>query len=357
MILKCAVGVAGFLSLMLGSSAYAASPAGSTTPTISPATAEEYIHPHDLIDVGGGRKMNLFCMGTGGHTVLFDAGGSDWSAIWALVQPAVAEHARACSYDRAGLGYSDPSRDPRAAVFIADDLHALIRAAKIDTPVLLVGHSLGGFNMKLYAALYPEDVAGLVLVDPFEESLAARTQNALVAKFGAARTADLELRFLGYIPPGAAHYADCAAAARSHDLDPASELFKNCADPAQPSLGPKIGAEWQRLQVKSAYQEAQASEISNADDNRYDGLYAMLFSKHPLGGKPLIVLTSDFYDPKNPVSLAGYFVRNFAADQTAALSTRGVHRIVPNTRHYIQIDQPQAVIDAVNEVLGEVGAK
>ncbi len=84
--------------------AHAASPAVATTPTVTPAIAAEYVHPHELIDIGKGRKMNLFCMGKGSHTVIFDSGGSDWSVIWALVQPGIAAHARACTYDRAGVG-------------------------------------------------------------------------------------------------------------------------------------------------------------------------------------------------------------------------------------------------------------
>ena len=161
--LRDAIGIAGSLLLVFGPSARAANPAEATTPAVSPAIAAQYVHPHQLIDVGQGRKMNLFCMGNGSRTVIFDAGGSDWSVIWALVQPAVAKHARACTYDRAGMGYSDPSDEPRSPVAIVEDLQKLIRAAKINTPLVLVGHSLGGFNMKLYAALHPKDVQGAVV--------------------------------------------------------------------------------------------------------------------------------------------------------------------------------------------------
>jgi pimeloyl-ACP methyl ester carboxylesterase len=324
------------------------------TSVISPALAAQYVHPHQLIDVGGGRKMNLFCMGTGSHTVIFDAGGGDWSVIWALVQPGVAAHARACSYDRAGMGYSDPSDYPRSPLYIVEDLHALIRAAKIDTPVILVGHSLGGFNMKLYAALYPKDVAGLVLVDPAEDREVTRTHNALLAKFGATATAEQELQYLTQNDA-----EECATAARVHDLDPKSDLYKKCTDPAWKQLGPVIAAERQKIQVKRAYQVAQASEYAHDiyTDTGSDGVYSNLFSKHALGDKPLIVLTQSMYNPKNPMAPLNKFAWDLLHEQTAALSTRGINRFVPESSHNIQMDHPQVVIDAINEVLHDIAPK
>jgi pimeloyl-ACP methyl ester carboxylesterase len=337
--------------------AHAASPAA--TPTAPPAVAANYVHPHERVDIGKGRKMNLFCMGNGGRTVVFDSGLSDWSSIWALVQPGVAAHARACSYDRAGMGYSDPSDEPRSPIAVVEDLHKLIHAAKIGTPVVLVGHSLGGFNMKLYAALYPEDVAGLVLVDPSEERTYARTRDALREKFGVAVAAKLELSDLTDLSGAIARYDGCAAVARVHDLDPTSDLYKHCTDPVRPPLGPEIAAERQKIQVKKAYQDTQASELANSvyGDPRPNDAYAMLFSGHALGDKPLIVLTHGIYDSKDPVDTADFFAWNAVHDQTAALSTRGVNRIVPETHHNIEVDRPQAIVDAVNEVLNEIASK
>jgi len=328
----------------------------AAVPTVPPAIAADYVHPQDLVDIGGGRKMNLFCMGQGNHTVIFDAGGSDWSVIWALVQPGVAAHARACSYDRAGLGYSDPSDEPRSPIAIVEDLHNLIHIAKISTPVIVVGHSAGGFNMKLYAALYPDDVAGLVLVDPSEERIIARLRAAWIAKVGTVLTAKTELLNSGASTNRAiSQFNDCAAAARIRNLDPTSDMYKDCISQPFAALGPEIAAEWKKIQVTRAYQDAQASEYANgifSNNPRADDAYAMLFSGRAVGDKPLIVLTDD----NLPIGPIGSPLNDTHA-QTAALSTRGVNRIVPGSHHYIQIDHPQVVIDAIREVLDEITPK
>jgi pimeloyl-ACP methyl ester carboxylesterase len=295
-------------------------------------------------------------MGKGDRTVLFDAGGSDWSVIWALVQPAVAANARACSYDRAGLGYSDPGPGPRTPIAIVEDLHALIHAGGLKTPLVLVGHSLGGFNVKLYAALYPEDVAGLVLVDPAEERSDERTRALLSAEFGATLTARAELLDLTGFPPIVARYRQCAAAAEAHDLDPDTIAYKRCSDPVRTPLGPAIAVERRKIQVTAAYQQAQASEIANSvyGDPQPDSVYAGLFRPGAFGNKPVVVLTHGIYDPADPLDVVSFKGGIALHEESAALSTRGRHRVVPDTHHNIEIDAPQAIIEAVREVLREL---
>ena len=117
-----------------------------------------------LVDVGG-YKLYLECIGTGTPTVILESGanGTDWS----FVEPSVASFTRVCAYDRAGTGSSEPRPAGIAATAsrVAAELHTLVAAAGIEGPDVLVGHSLGGFYSHLYAKLYPNDVAGLVLVD------------------------------------------------------------------------------------------------------------------------------------------------------------------------------------------------
>jgi pimeloyl-ACP methyl ester carboxylesterase len=120
--------------------------------------------PGQLVDVGG-RRLHLSCLGSGSPTVILEAGASGTSAHWAWVQPAVAAATRVCAYDRAGMGWSDPGPEPRDAGQVAADLHTLLTNAGIDGPYLLAGHSFGGLFARAYAARYPDEVAGLVLVD------------------------------------------------------------------------------------------------------------------------------------------------------------------------------------------------
>ncbi|MGC9198204.1 MAG: alpha/beta fold hydrolase [Acidobacteriaceae bacterium] len=331
----------------------------AVTPVVSPAMGEEYARPHELVDVGGGRKMNLFCMGTGTPTVVFDSGLSDWSSIWALVQPGVARVTRACSYDRAGMGYSDFSAAPRTPVSIDEDLHTLLHNAKIAMPVVLVGHSLGGFNMKLYAALYPKEVAGLVLVDPSEERSYERTVAAVDARYGAAVMARISLDDIAETTMAITHYSQCAEMAARKDLDPESDVYKMCTDPVRPPLGPAIAAAREKIQVTGAYQETQASELAYSiyGDPRGDAIYARLFAGQPFGARPLIVLTHSIYDAKDTDAAAEFFAWNTLHNQTARLSRRGVNRIVPGTHHNIEVDKPQAIVDAVTEVVKRVRAQ
>jgi len=134
-----------------------------------------YLKAQQLVRVDGDRRLNLYCTGKGSPTVIFDSGLGEGLNVWALVQPQVAKTTRACSYDRAGLGFSDPTNEERTSAFLVADLRKLIVAARIKPPYVLVGHSFGGMNIKLFAETYPRDVAGLVFVDPSHEDLAQRS--------------------------------------------------------------------------------------------------------------------------------------------------------------------------------------
>jgi pimeloyl-ACP methyl ester carboxylesterase len=322
---------------------------------VDPSIINEFAKPHQLVRLEDGRRINLFCMGSGDRTVLFDAGGSDWSVVWALVQPVIASKAKACSYDRAGLGYSDSSPAPRTPVSIVDDAHALISTA-LKGPVILVGHSLGGFHAKLHAALYPNDVEGLVLVDPAEDRWWDRTRAATRKKYGARLAARSELLDESFFARLEARYRDCVTAARTADLDPKSTAYRRCSDPPRPQLGAEIATERARLQVKATYQEAQASEIANSvyAGKGGDEAYSDLFKPGAVGSKPVIVLTHGRYDANDPVDSLGQFQSLALHRQTAALSSKGVQRVVPDTGHYIELDAPDAVISAIEEVLSAV---
>jgi pimeloyl-ACP methyl ester carboxylesterase len=117
-----------------------------------------------MVDVGG-HRLHINCTGTGSPTVVIDAGLGDWSTSWGFVQPEVAKVTRVCTYDRAGMGWSEPGPLPRVASQFAKELHALLHNAKIPGPYILVGHSLGGLPVRMFTHDYPSEVAGVVLID------------------------------------------------------------------------------------------------------------------------------------------------------------------------------------------------
>jgi pimeloyl-ACP methyl ester carboxylesterase len=123
-----------------------------------------YPMPGQLIDVGG-YKMHLYCTGQGNPPVILDSGLGDSYISWRKVQPEIAKFVLVCSYDRAGMGYSDPSPRPRTSRVFAEELHELLHAAGVAPPYILVGHSFGGFNVRLFASRYRSETAGMVLVD------------------------------------------------------------------------------------------------------------------------------------------------------------------------------------------------
>lgn len=129
------------------------------------ADAASYPAPGQLVDVGG-YKLHINCTGEGSPTVILDAAADMMSSDWAWIQPEIAKQTRVCAYDRAGMGWSDPGPAPRDARQAVTELHTLLANAGISGPYILVGHSVAGLYARLYAAQYPDEIAGMVLVDP-----------------------------------------------------------------------------------------------------------------------------------------------------------------------------------------------
>jgi pimeloyl-ACP methyl ester carboxylesterase len=128
------------------------------------ADVRAYPPPGQLVDVGGYR-LHINCVGTGSPTVVIDAGWGDWSGGWSRVQPEAAKTTRVCTYDRAGMGYSEPGPLPRTAEQFAKELHTLLQHAAIPGPYVLVGHSMGGAPVRVFAHTYAAEVAGVVLIE------------------------------------------------------------------------------------------------------------------------------------------------------------------------------------------------
>lgn len=306
------------------------------------ATADAFAKPHRLVNIGG-RKMNLYCSGQGATTVVFDAPSGEAGWNWFRVQPAVARHARACVFDRAGLGFSDPAQRPNTSENVAEDLHKLLAGAGVKPPYVLVGNSLGGANVQVYAYRYPTEVKGLVLVEPQHEDETSRLDKA---SQGNIRKIDAMLTEQN-------NY--CMAAARK-GMKPGSEERTNCIGNPAENYGPTLGAAVMTAEAKPAYWRTTIDEwnaIKVSDEQ-------LRKRRRPLGDLPVVVLTrgvSPYAIPGKPQSALNKAMEDENAaiqKETAALSTRGKQRVVPGAGHVIHADKPDAVVDAVLEVLREV---
>lgn len=319
-----------------------AAAAKGTAPTPTVITDVAFIQPASLVDIGNGRRMNIDCIGHGSPTVIFEAGLGDQIRAWVMVQPAIAKVTRACSYDRAGLGFSDSSGRPGTAENAVDDLHRLLAAAWVKPPYVLVGHSLGGLYMQLFADHYRSEVAGMVLVDPVSFDQGSR-YDAL----DPAMTVE-NRKFVRFL------HDQCIPAARKGYVGEAS-LFKKCVGEADPHFSAAFNHGFLANHSTPKYMQAAWSEWANVFTVSSDEVRA---AKRSYGGMPLVVLSRAPFPRQPHETQAMRDAKNYLwvemHDDIAALSTRGVNEIVPGAGHYIQFDTPGVVIDAIRHTIDTV---
>jgi pimeloyl-ACP methyl ester carboxylesterase len=327
-----------FALLLLGTSVQALGP--KTSGVI--VTDLSYVTPARVVDIGEGRKMNILCVGEGAPTVVFEAGLADQVSTWATVQPNIAHRTRTCSYDRAGFGFSDPVDRPVTSANVVDDLHRLLTAASIRPPYVLVGHSLGGLYVRLYAANHRSDVVGMILVDPTSEDQ-GRRYFALDPSMKIANERYVESRRQECIPMAA------------RGFDKASEAYERCIGGPDPRFSTAFNDALAASRSNEAYFRAEWSEWVNTFTTSSDQVRT---ARRNFGDMPLIVLTRAPYQKQSNESQEMRDAKNRLwmelHDDLARLSTRGVNRVVPNAGHNIQLDQPAAVVDAIFEVLQEI---
>jgi len=300
----------------------------------------ELIKEH-LVDIGGGRHLNMACIGSGAPTVVFELGGLSHLLHWQKIQQPVSALTRACFYERAGFGFSDPAGRAITADNVADDLHTLLHAAGIAGPIVLVGHSLGGVYATHYTDKYESEVAGLVLIDPAFVDMLDPAANPAAAEM--AQTYDQET----------AAFQPCAALAREGKLsqtDPhgcfqvaagrtPDEIKYLMHQFTRPDMYDSIIAEGGNLSSRAGQPAVDYLEIKQA--------------ARSWGDKPVIVLTAGA-DPDQPKDKGYAAFWKSGHDKLAARSTRGESIVVPNTAHYIQLDQPDQVVAAIRKVVLEV---
>lgn len=287
-----------------------------------------YPPPGELVDVGGYR-LHLYCMGQntdGRPTVILETGlgGSATSADWAWVQPEIAKTTRACAYDRAGLGWSDRSPQPRDAQHIAAELHTLLQNSQTPGPYVLVGWSYGGLYVRVYAAQYPEETAGLVLLDSslpeqctatpaWQQQCAStiRTNSVarVIARLGVIRVIGLLQPPSGLPSPQSEELLASFSAAKDWDAQLA---------------------------------EFQASPATSAQ---------VLSSKGVLGGTPLYVLTATDHEAPRDMEQAWQVWQS----GLTALSTNSVQRVLPGATHaslVLSSTVSRASVEAILQVVG-----
>ncbi|HEX7369745.1 MAG TPA: alpha/beta hydrolase [Rhodanobacteraceae bacterium] len=298
-----------------------------------------FIRPARLVNIGDGRRMDLYCLGHGSPTIIFDAGLGDQIRAWALVQPAIAKMTRTCSYDRAGLGFSDPSGRSGTAANAVDDIHRLLTAASIKPPYVLVGHSLGGLYMQLFADRYLAEVAGMVLVDPvsFDQG---RRYHALDPTMTVQNREFVDFLHDKCIPAADKAYVGEAA------------LFKKCVGGPWPRFSAAFNRAFLDNHSTATYMQAAWSEWANVFTVSSGEVRA---AKRSYGNLPLIVLSRAPFPRLPHETQAMRDAKNYLwvelHDDIAALSSRGVNEIVPGAGHYIQFDKPQVVIDAIRHTI------
>jgi pimeloyl-ACP methyl ester carboxylesterase len=271
----------------------------------APAAAAPFDAPVTLED---GRVINLWCDGRRGPVVVFDSGWSADSRAWKKVMAGLTDRYRVCAQDRAGQGRSSPGPIPRDGEAVARDLHAALTRGSVPKPWVLVGHSLGGLNMRHFVRLFPQEVAGLVLVDP--------TSPTGPGAFG------------GQV----ARSRGCVEALKSGLFPPERPELGRCKgdDPA------KALAKW----------EARLSEIDSVGRSTSEGLKAQGPGSLSV---PLIVL--------RPGGQAKLPEGALFTDPQASLSTKGEARLVEGSGHMMMFDRPDAIVTAVKDVLKAAKAR
>jgi pimeloyl-ACP methyl ester carboxylesterase len=297
--------------------------------------------PGRLIDIGKCR-LHVHSEGTGTPAVILESGIAASSLSWALVQPKIARFARVLSYDRAGLGWSSACKTPRTVEAMLSELATVLEKADCRGPFILVGHSFGGLLVRAFAHFRPGDVAGLILVDPVSLSgwadcepnqlrrlgagVKLSRRGATLARFGVVRAILAILAAGGrWLPKAVAH----ASAGRGSSV---IERLIGEVRRLPAELHPMVRAHWSR--AKSF--QAMAGYLDCLPES------ARIAQQMPIPAEiPLIVLSASTATDAELEERESW----------VAMSESGRHVRVKDTGHWIQLEQPDAVVAAVRELL------
>jgi pimeloyl-ACP methyl ester carboxylesterase len=287
--------------------------------------------PGQLIDIGG-RQLHVLCSGQGRPTVVLEAGASSFAIDWTLVQRDVTRTTRVCSYDRAGMGWSDP---PGQGSRTTDDLHALLVAAKEPAPYVLVGASRGGLMVRTYALAYPDEVAGFVFVDSStEDRLFTMVDGQAVA---IAEATPEQIKKNAPTAPVKVPRRKPQTGAPFDNLPPDLYRLRIVLDERLIASVPDTVA----AEVVAASQESERASLARLRASRSAASPA-------LGDRPTVVLTRG--DEKNADREASHAA-------LAALSSNSRHAVIAGAGHEIHLFEPAAVVQAIQDVVSSIRTK
>jgi len=276
------------------------------------ADARAYPPPGQMVDVGGYR-LHINCVGTGGPTVVIEAGWGDWSASWSSwVQPEAGKTTKVCVYDRAGMGWSEAGPLPRTAERFASELHTLLHNARVPGPNVLVGHSSGGLTMRVFAHEYAAEIAGVVLVDSMNPK-EAKPSGAATPPQASGRPSDLSL----------------------YTLPARLGLMRLFAGPLQlkAGLSPEVANAYVARSVTPRHIQTTLDEGQGMPQS-----LAQAGAVTSFGALPLIVLSRGTGQDQD--------WQKFQTD-LLHLSSNSQQLFADHSGHNIQLDQPKAAVDAI----------
>ncbi len=264
-----------------------------------------------------GRMMRLQCIGQGSPTIVLEAGGGNDGLTWAGIQPRLAQHAQVCSYDRAGMGWSDPGPSPRDADHVATELHELLASADIHVPVVLMGHSMGGLFIRDYAAHYPTEVAGLVFED---SSTPLQNRQPAYRAFEGPRKETSFDRFLN----------------RATIQLGIPRLLGICSGRSD-----RVKGISERLFYEDRCHESFQAMEAEMEDFDLSGQETV--NSGPFGDMPILILFHDLAIDASDIPQS--LIEETKADQDGfmRLSTRTRRVIVKSSGHFVHIDRPDVV--------------
>lgn len=290
--------------------------------------------PGRLVDVGG-LRLHAQITGTGSPTVVLDSGTGGSLVEWFRVVPDLSKFARVVTYDRAGFGWSDPPRQAPTSLHNAELLHRLLENLEIPGPYVLVGRAIGGLNLRIFAARYPRQTAGLVLLDVTHENEPERILPELK------RSGRRDLR-LAAVAARLAPFGFVRLAG-SLGLLPKVRVLEHCP--------PSIQAQATAAIYRSGYPEAVWREFAIFPQTAAQ-VRAMPFPAEI----PLAVLTAGMHlDPRDfpldfPIDRAQKIWEQLQAELTF-LSHTSSHRVIPGCGHYLALERPDLVVEAIREIV------